>query len=569
MASWGAALLFWSASEGGPVVRGIRFEGNSALAAGDIAGVLHSTPGAPWSASLMADDLESILNLYHERGFYRADVRVDTLVFSDDSSRVEITFGVSEGERTPVGEIHLGGNRALGSAELLRVCDTRAGGVFDSRIFEADVDRMLSLYDRIGYPYAAISVAGISIPPESPGSLRIDLSVREGALVSIDEFRIEGNTETKDNVILRETRIRLHDRFDVEKVEAIRSSLKRLGIFSRVDEPQLYTTASGEGGLLIRVAEGQANTFDGIAGYVPPEVSGGDGFLIGSVNVGMRNLFGTGRRFSARWQRESPQTQEIALAYDEPWVLDLPVSLGVAFSQRQQDSTYVRTFVEAKADLSLTDALSLGGFVDREAVIPSAGVAAVPRSRSLSAGMRISYDTRDDPVVPTGGLLCRTSYQFGSKTSGDDNSSLSRIGLDAEFVLATFPHQVVFLGLHGREETNDRPDPSDLYRFGGTNSLRGYRENQFTGTRVAWTNSEYRFLLARRSYAFGFFDTGYSFLPAALRPPASSSLQQVKVGYGIGIQMETALGDIRVGFALGEGDSFAQGKVHVGLRNEF
>ena len=42
-----------------------------------------------------------------------------------------------------------------------------------------------------------------------------------------------------------------------------------------------------------------------------------------------------------------------------------------------------------------------------------------------------------------------------------------------------------------------------------------------------------------------------------------------KYGYGIGVQLETGLGNLGVSFALGEGDSFSNGKVHFGLINEF
>ena len=48
-------------------------------------------------------------------------------------------------------------------------------------------------------------------------------------------------------------------------------------------------------------------------------------------------------------------------------------------------------------------------------------------------------------------------------------------------------------------------EESDLYRLGGTNTLRGYRENQFLGSRIFWSNLEYRFLLTQRTFAFRIF----------------------------------------------------------------
>ena len=107
-----------------------------------------------------------------------------------------------------------------------------------------------------------------------------------------------------------------------------------------------------------------------------------------------------------------------------------------------------------------------------------------------------------------------------------------------------------------------------MYRFGGMRTLRGYRESQFLGSRVAWSNTEYRFILARRSFFYVFVDGGYYLRPADdVRGIARTDA--FKYGYGLGLQLETGLGNLGVSFALGQGDSFSNGKIHFGLINEF
>jgi hypothetical protein len=36
-------------------------------------------------------------------------------------------------------------------------------------------------------------------------------------------------------------------------------------------------------------------------------------------------------------------------------------------------------------------------------------------------------------------------------------------------------------------------------------------------------------------------------------------------GFGLGLNLETALGVLRVSYALGEGDTFSDGKIHFGV----
>ena len=98
--------------------------------------------------------------------------------------------------------------------------------------------------------------------------------------------------------------------------------------------------------------------------------------------------------------------------------------------------------------------------------------------------------------------------------------------------------------------------------------LRGYTEDQFLGSRIFWSNLEYRFLLTQRSFTFLFLDTGYFYRPEDLTRNILKT-EGFRIGYGLGINLETGIGVIGVSFALGKGDSFSNGKIHFGIVNEF
>ena len=122
--------------------------------------------------------------------------------------------------------------------------------------------------------------------------------------------------------------------------------------------------------------------------------------------------------------------------------------------------------------------------------------------------------------------------------------------------------------LHGGELRGPFFETSDLFRMGGFNSLRGYKEDQFLGSRIIWGNFEYRFLLTNRTYFFLFFDNGY-FLRKEDVDRNIPKIEGYKTGYGLGINLETSLGILGVSFAFGEGDSFSDGKIHFGIINNF
>ena len=536
----------------------------------------------------LAGSLDAITGVLRDRyrsdGFYEAVATLNSATYSADSSSVMLSLSVSEGRQAVIASVALRGANAFEQTVLLALLESRAGHVLEAGTLEGDIAALLDHYEHAGYALASCSVEDILLTPaEDVDSAAVVLLLDEGPHVVIDEVRVEGNKETRTGVILRETRIGAGETYNPVRIAAIRSRLNRLNIFSRVDEPELYMSGT-HSGLLLRVEEGKTNTFDGIAGYTPGVNPGDDGYLTGMVTIGMRNLFGTGRKMNLHWQKEDRHSQDLGVGYVEPWMFGWPVNAGAEFQQRRQDSTYVRQSGTFKLELMASEELSLSLIGTTESVIPSSDTvtARVPRSTSLGGGAEVLYDTRDDFYSPQSGARYRADYHFARRrvaataVSAAVNANIQRYGVDLELYVSPFTRQVIAVSVQvvlagagvSRQVQGSGPDESQMFRFGGAQTLRGYRENQFLGSRLAWTNAEYRLLLGRHTFLYGFIDTGYYFRPGDERT-ALPSTEAFHYGYGIGLRFDTPLGNMGVSFALGKGDSFAQGKIHVGVIGDF
>ncbi len=247
----------------------------------------------------------------------------------------------------------------------------------------------------------------------------------------------------------------------------------------------------------------------------------------------------------------------------------------MGFFQRQQDSAYVRRAADAEIRILASTDITVAATLVGTEVIPSvnSSIAGLYRSSTLAAGLQLRIDTRDDVYNPRSGIVLRNAYSGGDKRFSPPGAAevrdfIQRIEIDAEYYLEVVPRVVMALSLHGRELNGDEIDVSDLYRVGGANTLRGYREEQFAGTRFGWTNSELRYSLGRRTFAFAFFDFGY----IEQSPDIDRGREEFtafRSGYGIGARIETGLGIMGVSYALGRGDGLSDGKIHFGLINAF
>lgn len=500
-----------------------------------------------------------------------------------DSAKSFLIINLAEGKQTIIGTIHLTSS-LKDSAKITKILMRLENSPFTSSEIESVFSEVLDLYENNGFPFASLKIESIEFsddPIKENHFVNLFLSIDEGAKSSIDKIEIIGNTKTKDYVIARALQIEYGEKYSQRKIDEIQEKLDRLRFFEPVEPAGYYFNSKNEGVLKITIKEKETNFFDGIAGYVPAVNDKEKGYLTGFINVNLRNLLGTGRAASFRWQQESRFSQELELRYLEPWLFGFPFNIDGGLFQRKQDSTYIQRDLEGRLEYLVTHEISASILISAQSTIPSelnSKYFTVFNSSALTTGVNFRIDTRDNFYAPTEGILFLNSYKYTSKKINgpvefitpylNTKVTLQRLEFDFTIFKQLFQKQVVAFGVHGRELRGDNVELSDLYFLGGANSLRGFRERQFQGNRILWSNLEYRLLLSKRSFAFLFFDSGY-FLRNKGKQQNIAENSSFKIGYGFGLNIETGLGVLGVSFALAKEDSFGQGKIHFGIISEF
>lgn len=493
---------------------------------------------------------------------------------------------INEGARYVIGRVQVRTDSAVLAQLPPRAGYTELEGeYFTTETTTHAIAELLAALDRAGYPLARARVDDLEV---NDSAARVDLVIGlvPGDRPRINLVEVRGNTGTKRGLIVAAAAVPPDALFTEELASQVRARLVRLNLFSDVAEPQLFRADSGRYGLLLSVTEGNANTFDGVIGYQPGD-AGRDGTFTGLVNIAFRNILGTGRRASLRWQKQTATASLLELRYGEPLLFGLPLDMEIGFQQTQEETTslllsYVKRSFVGDLYYGLTDAFTvrLGGAY--EGTIPQVDTTQPCARQLLNASVLettvgIGYDSRSSTVNPISGVRYATSYAVGAKSINGPapcdvdlprSDVRRRIELDLDAYVPVLNSFVVAAGLHYGEVRADLLEESDLFRFGGQSTVRGYLENTFRASRRAWGNLEIRLLLSTTSYAAAFLDGGY--YERAADPRRSLPFVSDRIpGYGVAAQLETALGIVRLSYALGRDDTFATGKVFVGLANQF
>jgi len=521
-----------------------------------------------------------VLKQLRRAGHYYA--RLDSATVDTTTTPPRVQLHVHRGPRVRVDTVSVTGAEAVPPDEVRRLVGVEAGEPLRPDRLEADIQAVLDRYETAGHPLAEVHIERTTVTASAPPRLHLTLRIEEGPSLWLKRVTVPENTRTDPALIAHLADLTVGAPLTDYDPGRIRRALAEHPLFDAVDPPEVRVGADGGALLRVPVEEAAPGAFDVVLGYLPSSGPRGGGQLVGRGHLTLNNLFGGARRAELQLDRRPGRASIFDLSVADPYVAGRPFRLEGRFRGEQRDSTYGERRYRLEAGYRFGGGLEVEGSVSREVVAPGPagsrlreGRQRIARSRTWFYGVGLRFERLDRRVNPRRGLTLDLHVEQGRerrrrrKVVAGDTLRVRRSGRQERLrghgrgYLSLTPRQVLVLGGDGRLLLSDRYDRSDLFRFGGAASLRGYDEDRFLGTATARGVLEYRLLLDRRSYAYAFGDVGYVYRPALRRSDAGRGWHP---GYGVGVQLDTAIGRITTTYALNPTvASPADGRIHFGL----
>lgn len=521
----------------------------------------------PWSSDRIAESMltpeQQAIRMLHQEGYLHA--AIDS---QDTESRI---FFVSLGNRARVGEISFLGIESIDSKAIHSLL--KQGDWITSDILTQSAEAILDAYSEEGYLLAEVVIEAL-IPLDS-ARYDVVMRVQEGVPARLDRIVLQGAKRTGP-VYLRHVSGLMPGSIlrDFNPVDMQRK-LEATGMFSSVDMPALYQATDSSVAIHVPVTESPPGAFDLALGYERAE--GGKGALVGSGSLALRNLFGRGRTLELKLNRAPGQLGHVLVNAEAPLVLGLPLSLAVSFEGLQQDSTYGKRDYGLQLGYWIDSSTQIFTSVAREITRPGlagtevvAGRQRIPIADALFIGGGIHIRQVDHALSPTRGYLLsmlaesgkknvETIVDIGEPVHEQNSLHQGRLRVQGRVYVPLRRRSLLVTGGEIMLVRSRQLDESDLYRVGGAQSLRGYDEQRFRASLVTRLLTEFRYLIDRVNYGFGFFDLGY-----LDDYKTSQSINGWYPGFGVGFQISTAAGIINLTFASNTEDISAV-RAHIGL----
>ncbi len=378
--------------------------------------------------------LTNLITQLQNEGYLTAKVISTRVQYNSEKSAVDIMINLEEGPATNLNQIDFIGNTSFSKNELLEVAALPNSKTLHLDQLEAAIVNVKNFYHEAGFIEMKILNEGSDMIQyfDENRQANVIVKINEGPKVFVKTISLEGNSFTRDSVILNELELAPGEVITQTKLEESRLRLERTGYFSTIEVRTLEEQSNeSQRTLLIKVTERDPGTFSMGFGVTNER----DLTYRGYLGVVYRNLYGTGRSVSTRLDGNYNEAHirylenKLTLGYLEPYLLDTKNRMRINISRSKSVVDYELQKVSEvnQGTLSLERAITshvtfifdLWGLASVRDFLLENG-----RERNLTAiyfgtiGPTLDLDYRDNPFNPSAGHVSRFNIEYSSPNLG-------------------------------------------------------------------------------------------------------------------------------------------------------
>ena len=565
-------------------------EGNVTVPEAEIAAALKTKPGMQFTEAGLSEDLSAIYDL---GWFY--DLRPE---FKTVPEGVQVIYHVMENPVYKKTDVE--GNTVLNKQRVASFFDLEQGKIANLKDINKCVQKLEEEYRSNGYILARVT----DVHMEKDGTLKV--AVNEGV---VEGFKVKGNVKTKDYVVTREMKLKKGEPLNAKAARRSMQRVYNLGYFEDVNIKLNPGREPNGVEVEISVVEMNTGTFGIGAGY-----SNADGF-VGMVSIGDKNFRGIGDKINLRWEFGGEDNKNYDFSYTRPWLDDKETSATINLyditneyadynidgdeiarydkKRRGQEITFSRRthneFVSNYITIKNRDDIYKGeadGYEgdsnqyyenkffeknDKGEIINKSDkyeswmpeTAAERRKENFGVTRSITfgrvYDSRDNIYDPHEGKRIGYSVEWAGGMGGDFD--FTKWTADWRYYFRAGGESVWALNLGAGYASGDMP-LSQRFTMGGSDTLRGYEDDQFRGNSMLKATLEYRFPIVKKVQGVLFTDNGYAW---DKRHEDEFDMGLLKNSYGVGLRINSPLGPVKLDYGYGEDG----GKFHFSFGGQF
>lgn len=436
-----------------------------------------------FSSSKLRSDISSLIRFYRSQGFFAIDVS-RTITRDSTRHRVSVELLIEEGERTRIVSTSLLQNQAILEDSIVEKLKSLPQCPLIIAELESDAEYLKSELENRGYLKAQVKPQ-LEVDSSNNNAM-ITFVVNQGPLISVDTIILSGNKHVHSRVLTRELEFGKGDTLTTRKIRLSEQNLYRTNLFNFaqiepvIESDSLKDSAAYKSSFPIKVMVRQADFF---------RIEGGVGYGTAdgpraSLRTSYANVFQIGHSLTFNG-KYSAKLQNAEVIYEVPWFLALPLQFNSTLYLKRHDDykdTYYGIFHGIRFSVGRTTDFNLAYqfLLNWEEVnnLRAKNDSHLPELPTKSIGVRVSYDSRNNLINPSKGVL----NSFETEVSGltGNSNQFMKISDDFRYYCSAGPviigsgFKVGWIKKFGQSISIP---PQERFYVGGARSVRGFSEN--------------------------------------------------------------------------------------------
>jgi len=495
--------------------------------------------------------LDSIDQLLYRKGF---------LSFTKDREQHEEALVYTYILGDPIRQVVLS-NKNLDSSLQQRLGFTQDSLRFDFELLSAKLQQYTQQLDQEGLGMSALQLSNHNI---LNNTLYCDLQLNLTQSRKLNNIAIQSSGQVPEKIIRQVTKRYLNKPYSDQLVSNLTETLNELDFLKQYKTPETLFTADNTT-LYLYLDKVNTNTFDGFMGFSTDE---NEKFtLAGYLDLALNNVLNKGETLQLYWRSDANKQTQFDFKTSFVYLFNTPLNLSGQLNIQKQDTIYQNTKL----------ALQIGYAIQYNQNIKVGYQSTSSTTTSILPSMA-NFDSKFYTLNYT--LIKKRSYLplfpvnysldaligTGSRTTEEAKESQYILQLQANKNIELAPKHFFYINWTYYSLFSKDYLVNELYRFGGTQSLRGFQENSLLANQLNLINTEYRFLVHPSLYLHTIFDY-------AIQEYKPLNQKNTLYSIGMGLGFITSSSYFNLSFANGKQPgipfSFDNTTIHIGFKTLF
>jgi hypothetical protein len=406
---------------------------------------------------------------------------------------------------------------------------------------ESFMENVLKKLEKLGYSLSKVKLENFR---NSEQKLIADLKITTHNIRTVNNIIINGYEKFPKNHLHNLNKHYKNKVFNLNTLQNLYADIGKYRFVKQVKYPEiLFSTDSTT--VYVYVEKTNSNRFDGFIGFSNDDES--KLTFNGYLDLQLQNVLNAGEQFNLFWKNDGNQQSSFFVGLETPYLFKSPLSLKADLAIFRQDSTFqnTKTAIGLGYYFNYNSRFFLGRQTTESADIQNINSTYLNDfSNSFFISQYIFTLYKPEDFVFPEKVKFDIKIGSGSRETIQNKENQFFTTLDAMYHFYLNQKNNISLRSQNYYLKSDTYLTNELYRFGGINSIRGFRENNLQGNFFASILSEYRYIIASNLYLYSIIDYGYY-------QDQTTKLEDSLLGLGLGFSILTKNGQFNLIYANG------------------